>query len=206
MHVEIVGCVPRSAGLCTPSRASRCAVIATIYALGSVSASADSSAITTRPDPPARTQATPSVGTAKFRPSWDLDGFYLWLGPTGAASVVDDDWDSTFGGDLAIVRVRERSLLGVLGVDLGGAMWTARGGGRVWLDALVGTRIGEHRMLGLSIGPIVELHELQHPRIGGSIGAWAFFGITPFARVGVVDELGAFVDVGIHIALPVVRH
>ncbi len=140
-----------------------------------------------------------------FTPSWNLDGFYLWLGPTGAASHVDADWDSTFGGDLALVRIREREPLSAIGVDAGASLWTERGGGRVWLDAVLGTRIAG-RIYGMTLGPIAEFAELQHPRYGVSAGVWAHFGITPYVRVGTVEELGAFVDVGVHIALPVYRH
>jgi hypothetical protein len=60
-------------------------------------------------------------------------------------------------------------------------------------------------MYGASIGPLVELSELAHPRVGGSVGIWAFFGPTPYARVGVVEEIGAFVEIGLHLALPVFR-
>ena len=148
--------------------------------------------------------SSPAVGPDRFRPSWDLDGTYLWLGPVGAASTIDSDWDSTFGGDLAIVRVRERDRLSAVGFDIGGSLWTERGGGRIWLDALAGTRLAG-RVYGVTAGPLVELSDFAHPRFGGSVGVWAFFGITPFARIGVVDELGPFVDVGVHIALPVLR-
>jgi hypothetical protein len=177
-------------------------VICAIYAAFCSIASADSVAIA--PDPPARA-SVPTVGRTPFRPSWDLDGYYLWLGPTGAASMVDEDWDSTFGGDLAFVRIREREALAAIGLDAGAWLATARDGGRVWVDVLAGTRIAG-RIYGISAGPLVEFAELQHPRYGGSVGVWAFFGVTPFARVGVVEELGAFVDVGVHIALPVYRH
>ena len=47
------------------------------------SASADPTTKTT-PDAPAR-EAAPVVPATHFRPSWDLDGVYLWLGPVGAA-------------------------------------------------------------------------------------------------------------------------
>jgi hypothetical protein len=180
----------------------RCTVICAIYAATGSIASADSVAIT--PDPPART-TVPTASRSSFRPSWDLDGFYLWLGPTGAASMVDADWDSTFGGDLAFVRIRERAPLSAIGVDLGASLWTARGGGRIWVDALAGTRLAG-RIYGVSAGPLVEFAEVQHPRYGGSVGVWAFFGVTPFVRIGTVQELGTFVDVGVHIALPVYRH
>lgn len=157
----------------------------------------------TIPDAPAAPR-TVVVPPATFRPSWDLDGTYLWLGPIGAASFVDDKWDSTFGGEAAVVVVREGAPVGAAGVNLGASRWTERGGGRVWLDGLVGTRL-LGRMLGASVGPILELSELAHPRLGASIGVWGFAGITPFARAGAVSNLGMFAELGIHIALPVLR-
>jgi hypothetical protein len=149
-------------------------------------------------------EAPPVVRPASFRPSWDLDGLYLWLGPTGAASHVDGQWDSTFGAQLAIVRVREWAALGAIGGAFGASRWTERGGGRLWLDGVAGTRLGG-RMVGATAGAILELGDLNHPRVGGSVGLWAFIGVTPFARVGVVQELGTFAEIGVHIALPVIR-
>ena len=201
MAAQSVGSATKRRGVRSLPRASRCTVVAAIYAIASTVASADSVVVT--PDPPPRTRV-PRVGPGDLRPTWDLDGLYLWLGPTGAASHVDADWDSTFGGDLALVLVRERRRVSAIGVDAGGSLWTARGGGRLWLDAVIGTRIG-NRIYGITAGPLVELGETQHPRYGGSVGTWAFFGITPFVRVGTVQELGTFVDVGVHIALPVFR-
>ncbi|HEU0037315.1 MAG TPA: hypothetical protein VFQ53_42185 [Kofleriaceae bacterium] len=154
-------------------------------------------------DPPERTQV-PTAGPGHFKPSWDLDGTYLWLGPSGAASHVDADWDSTVGVDAALVRVRERAAISVVGGSLGASRWTARGGGRIWLDAVLGTPV-LGKQLGLSAGPIVELSDFAHPRLGASIGIWGFIGITPFARVGTVQELGLFGEVGIHLALPVLH-
>lgn len=154
------------------------------------------------PDPPPR-RSPPAVPTAAHAPSWDLDGVYLWLGPSGAASHIDAEWDSTIGADATLIRVRERELLGALGVTLGASRWTVRGGGRVWLDGLAGTRIG--RMMGVSAGPILEMSELSHPRFGGSVGLWGFIGVAPFVRAGMVQELGGFVEIGLHIALPVIR-
>jgi hypothetical protein len=144
------------------------------------------------------------VGPSRLPPSSDLDGLYVWLGPVGAAGRLDASWDSTFGADLSVVRVREGARLGAVGASAGAGLWTERGGGRIWLDGLVGTRLGG-RMYGASIGPLLELSEVAHPRIGGSIGLWAFFGPTPYARAGVVDELGPFVEIGLHLALPVFR-
>lgn len=155
--------------------------------------------------------AAPTTATAPnalappvLPPSWDLDGTYLWLGPIGAAGYLDATWDSTFGGELAIVRVRERSAVGVIGANLGASRWTAREGGRVWLDGVIGTRV-LGKMMGASIGPMIELSELRPTKLGGSIGVWVFAGITPFVRAGAVSDLGVFADLGIHIALPVLR-
>jgi hypothetical protein len=74
----------------------------------------------------------------------------------------------------------------------------------VWVDGLFGTYLLGH-LAGFSLGPIIELSDVAHARPGGSFGVWAFTGITPFARVGSVANLGMFAEVGIHIALPVLR-
>jgi len=155
------------------------------------------------PDPPAR-NAPPTLAPAQLPDSSNLDGIYVWLGPSGAASHIDSQWDSTIGADASLIRVREHSLLGAIGGSIGASRWTVRGGGRIWLDAIVGTPIFG-RMIGVSAGPIVELADLARPHVGGSVGLWGFTGVTPFARVGAVDQLGMFVEVGIHIALPVFR-
>lgn len=155
------------------------------------------------PDGPAR-RGPVVVPPANLPSPSNLDGVYLWLGPVGAASYVDHAWDSTFGGDLALVVVRENEPLAALGVTVGASRWTERGGGRVWVDGLVGTHLlGE--MIGASLGPLVELSDLAHPRVGGSLGLWGFAGITPFARLGAVSGLGMFAELGIHIDLPVLR-
>jgi hypothetical protein len=166
-------------------------------------ASADPSFAPTKTSPDAPPPSPPAHAPV-LAPTWDLDGLYLWLGPTGAASHVDGQWDSTFGADATLVRVREHEPIGAIGASLGASRWTVRGGGRVWLDAIIGTPV-LGRMAGLSAGPIVELADLRHPQIGGAIGAWAFIGVTPFVRAGAVDGLGAFVELGLHVALPVLR-
>ncbi len=155
----------------------------------------------TVPDPPARVNAPPRT----FGPSWDLDGLYLWLGPSGAATRIDAQWDSVWGADATVIDVREDAPLGVIGGSVGAARWTERGGGRVWVDAIAGTRVAG-RMMGASLGPLLELSDLAHPRTGASVGVWAFFGVTPYVRVGAVEGLGGFAEIGLHVALPVLRH
>jgi hypothetical protein len=154
----------------------------------------------TTPDVPPRTNAPALM----FRESSNLDGTYLWLGPSGVAGYIDSRWDSAFGVDASILRVREHETLSALGFSVGASRWTEHGGGRVWVDAMFGSPVLEHT-LGLSVGPIMEISELAHPRVGGSVGIWAFLGVTPFARVGTLQSLGTFAEFGIHIALPAVR-
>jgi len=179
--------------------------IVAIYAcfLGVTSIAAADVQTATIPDAPARREQ-PHVPAAHPPMTDDLDGNYVWLGPTATASHVDMGWDSTIGASLAVVRVREHAPLSVLGGVLGGTKWSTRDGGRIWLDGLIATRLFDH-VVGVSAGPILELSELQHPRLGGSLGVWGFVGIAPFARLGVVQQLGAFVEVGVDVALPVFR-
>jgi hypothetical protein len=155
------------------------------------------------PDPPSASRPV-TVPPSSLAPTWDLDGTYLWLGPVGAASHIAARWDSTFGAEAAIVVVRERAPLGLIGANVGASRWTVRGGGRVWVDGLVGTPLLGH-MTGISLGPILELSDLAHPRPGLSAGVWGFAGITPFVRLGAVSDLGMFAELGVHISLPVLR-
>jgi hypothetical protein len=135
----------------------------------------------------------------------DLDGWYLWLGPGGGAAWIDDRWYSTFGAAATVVRVREHAWLGALGVSVGAARWTERDGGRVWLDALVGTRRVGDVMVGASAGPLLELGDLRHPKIGGAGAIWLFAGVVPYVRLGVVHAAGEFLEAGVQLALPALR-
>jgi hypothetical protein len=146
------------------------------------------------------------VPPANFRPVEDLDGTYVWLGPSGSAGYLAASWDSTVGADLSVIRVREHEALGAVGGTLGASRWTVRGGGRAWLEAIAGTRILGRTMVGVSLGSLVELSDIVHPRVGASIGVWAFTGVTPYVRAGLVDGYGGFVELGVHVALPVWRH
>src|SRR5439155_8348474 len=88
-------------------------VISAMFLVGA--AAADPVAIA--PDVPAKTEPAPSA-MRPLPPSWDLDGLYLWLGPIGAAGWQGSSWDSTFGGDATVVRVREHESLGAVGATL----------------------------------------------------------------------------------------
>jgi len=148
---------------------------------------------------PSRTEPLPRIA--------DLDGVYVALGPVAAAvySPDDDDWDGGFGGELMVVRVREHDLLGALGLAAGGVRFAEAGNGRLWADALVGTRTLWGLGLGLSGGLAVEVGDLQLPRFGWQATLWAYAGVMPYVRVGAVEKSGAFVDAGIKITLPALR-
>ena len=182
----------------------RCAVLGWIACFLAVTRVAAADPVTAVTDPHSAAPAAAPAPPVRLPPTWDLDGTYLWLGPLGAASWIDARWDSTFGADAAVVVVRERARLALVGGDLGASRWTARGGGRVWVDGLFGTYLLGH-LTGVSLGPILEISDVTHPRLGGSVGVWGFAGITPFVRIGSVTNLGMFAEVGIHIALPVLR-
>jgi hypothetical protein len=156
------------------------------------------------PDVPPRSAPATAGGPSHLPPSWNLDGTYLWLAPTLTASYFESKWDSSVGGSAGVVRIREHEPLGLIGGTFGGSLWSANNGGRVWLDALAGTEIFGH-MAGVSAGPILDLSEEAHPRAGGSVGVWAFAGVTVFARAGTFQGLGNFAEIGVHIALPVLR-
>ena len=133
----------------------------------------------TDPDAPART-AEPSVPPAHFRPTWDLDGLYLWLGPIGAASHVDD----AVGLD---VRRRLRRWSGSASATARRDRRHARreragptrDGGQVWLDgARRHPRARPHgRRVARPARRAVRRSRIR--AVGGSVGLWAFVGVTP---------------------------
>lgn len=135
----------------------------------------------------------------------DLDGLHLFVGPVGAATQIGGEWDSAWGGTAALVRVRERAGIGVVGGWLGAAHYGASDGGRVWLDGVVGTRRVLGKMLGVGAGPVVELGALQHPRLGMQGSIWCFAGVVPYARLGVLESSGSFVELGVSVSLPALR-
>lgn len=132
-----------------------------------------------------------------------LDGTYLALGPAAAFVHADGQWDGGFGGEISLVRVRERERVAALGLAAGALRLAAVDRGRVWAELLAGSRLaGLHA--GLAAGATMEIDETRPPRWGGHATVWIFAGVVPYARLGVVEEGGPFAEMGIKIALPVV--
>ena len=77
--------------------------------------------------------------------------------------------------------------------------------GRIGLEGMVGTRRLLGPMLGLSLGPVVELGLRHHPRPGAQVGLWLFAGISPYVRLGAVTESGIYIETGVQLSLPVRR-
>jgi hypothetical protein len=164
------------------------------------------------PAPPVGTpdgEPAPPVGTPDGEPALlpvrvtSLDGTYLALGPVASFVRTDGKWDGGFGGEISLVRVREREPLSALGIAAGVLRLAADDRGRVWSELMVGTRLaGIHAGLGAGVG--VEIDSVRAPRWGGHATVWIFAGVVPYARVGVVEEGGLFAEIGLKIALPVV--
>lgn len=146
-----------------------------------------------------------ALPSAQLASSEDLDGLHLWLGPWGARTEAPTGVDSCVGLELAATRIREREAVGAVGLVVGAARYASSDGGRLTASALVGTRRGTGWMVGASAGPIVELSPLSRVKLGASAGIWVFAGVTPFARVATVEGRGVFAELGVSVALPVLR-
>ncbi|MBL8627244.1 MAG: hypothetical protein JNK64_38490 [Myxococcales bacterium] len=153
----------------------------------------------------ATTAAAAAEPAPATRPVSDLDGIQLWIGPAGAARTSAAGWESTWGGGIQVLRIREHRALAAVGGWLGASHDASTDGGRVWLDAVAGTRRLGGWMLGVAAGPTVALAGDHHPRLGGAVAIWGFLGVVPVVRVGVLDEAGAFVEVGASLSLPAIR-
>lgn len=162
----------------------------------------------TAASPAVADDTVPAQPEPALRYTGDLDGEYVFLGPVGGAVQIEDAWDGAFGAQLGVIRVREQRVLSAAGLMLAGNRYSARDGGRLWLECVVGSRripgLGR-TLVGISAGPALELGSVQHPRGGVTGSAWLFAGVIPYVRGGTFDEAGSFVEVGLALALPVGR-
>ncbi len=129
----------------------------------------------------------------------------MGLGPIGALARIEGSWDGLFGGEIVFADINERRLVSALAVAAGAVQFTERGGGRLWLDVMAGVKTPLGGVIGLAVGPVVELDDVRIPRWGGQATLWLYAGVVPFVRVGRVKTSGIFVDIGLKIVLPTYR-
>ena len=143
------------------------------------------------------------VPPATFAPSWDLDGTYLWLGPTRRGEPGRRRSGTRRSAADAAVRPRPRGRA----ARRDRRRRSARAGGPSAAAAGSGSMpsLGTRPAAGWSASRPGRSSSSPSSRIRGSAArsaSGASSGVTPFARVGAVDDLGGFAEIGIHIALP----
>jgi hypothetical protein len=149
--------------------------------------------------------ATPAWGEErpeKLPSPADLDGIYLTLGPVGALTRVDGEWLTAVGGEVSVVKIRERCFPAAGGLSFGGVSYAGRDGGRLWGEVEVAVNRPLPFAVGLSAGVAVEVDPVRVPRWGWQGTLWIFAGIIPYARIGTLQETGGFVELGVAIKFP----
>jgi hypothetical protein len=146
-------------------------------------------------------------GAPALPDSSNLDGSYVYLAPIGGVARTEGAWDGVFGGSVSVVRVREARWAGTLGLSVGATRFTDSDRGRVWADLLLGTRrlTGDRLMLGVGVGPMVELDDLRHARFGARARIWCHVGVVPYVGFGVLERSGSFIEAGLEVSLPALR-
>lgn len=130
---------------------------------------------------------------------------YLVLAPLGGAVHLGGGWDAGFGAALSLVRVREDRGLALVGTEVGGLRLASSEHGLVWADLSAGSHTLGGLLMGLGAGVHAELSPVFSMRWGGHATIWAFLGITPYGRIGVVQRGGTYVEFGIQVPLPAFR-
>ncbi len=149
--------------------------------------------------------AEPRAAPEPLAATANLDGLYLAAGPLGGGAVSQDGWTGTFGGEVMVVRVRERRPLAALGLVAGAIRYADAERGRLSVDLLAGTRRPFDVALGVQLGGVVEVDEIRRPRAGVQGTLWLYAGILPYVRAGTLQESGAFLELGLRIPLPAFR-
>lgn len=90
-------------------------------------------------------------------------------------------------------------------VSAGAVAFATRTGGRAWAEVAVARRLIGEVLMGVGVGPAIELDRQRKPRLGGEATVWAFTGVIPYVRIGTVEREGAFAEAGVRIALPAAR-
>ncbi len=133
----------------------------------------------------------------------DLDGWYVTVGPLGAAVDVAGQWISAAGGELSVAQLAEARIPAVLGVCAGGVSYGSRAGGRLWLEAEVGLERPLPFALGIGIGAAAEVATVGPTRLGAQATLWAIGGLVPYVRVGALETTGGFFEAGVMFKVPI---
>jgi hypothetical protein len=133
----------------------------------------------------------------------DRDGWYVTIGPLGAATLVGGDWVSAVGGELSVVRLRQDHVPALLGLDLGGASYGGKPGGRLWLEAEAALTHPLPFTIGFGLGAAVEVDRVVPPRPGVQGTLWIFAGVIPYVRAGYIETTGAYAELGVLFKVPV---
>lgn len=130
---------------------------------------------------------------------------FLALTVLGSAVRAEGEWDSGFGGEIAVGALRDQAALAAWAAGIDFVAYSERSGGRITLEGALGTRWPAGVLVGVSGGPVIELDDFRRPRAGGQLSLWIFAGVVPYVRAGTVENSGFFVDLGLRIPLPVWR-
>ncbi len=130
----------------------------------------------------------------------------MTLGPLGEVVRTDNNWDSAWGGELNVTRIREGAGVSALGISLGAVSLSERDGGRVWLGGIIGIdRLPGRIPLGLGVGGTLDVDSVRPARVGAYATLWFYVGVMPFVRVSTIQESGSGVELGLSIPLPVLK-
>jgi hypothetical protein len=144
----------------------------------------------------------PKEQVAGHRRASDLDGTYLTAGPVAGAQAAQDTWNAAAGAELSLVRLREGTFPALLGVSVGGLVFDSVPGLRSWAEVELGVDALPVKF-GVSAGFAAQFDRVIPPHFGAQATLWVFAGIVPYVRVGTLDELGSYFEVGVMIKIPV---
>jgi hypothetical protein len=130
---------------------------------------------------------------------------FVAVAAIGSAVRVEGAWDGAWGGEVGVGQMRDGPALAAWAASVGLVGFSARSGGRLWGELTAGTRWPTGYLVGVGVGPAVEIDRLRPPRWGGQATLWAFAGVVPYARLGALEPGGMFVEAGLRIAFPAIR-
>jgi hypothetical protein len=151
--------------------------------------------------------AVAGAGVAQGRAfAGPAEGFVA-VAAVGGATRVEGDWDSAFGGEVAVgsLAAGARPALAGWAVSAGAVGFAERTGARLWGELNVASRWPGGWMVGLGAGPAVDLDQEREARAGGQATLWAWLAVIPYVRVGALEHEGEFVELGVRLPFPTVR-